>query len=121
MVSVLKKLTQGALLLPSEASEEFREGIVRCFRALLIRLEPCQDTFCSCKQVAGSSPLLSRSDIYTNPIDLAEHGCCSKECLLTFLRSENASAAVGHWLSLLLQARKSSDRRNFISSHLNIS
>lgn len=116
MVTVLKKLTQGALLSPSEASEEYRDGIVRCFRALLTRLEPCQDMFCSCKQVSGSSSLLSKSDICTKSIDLAEHGLCSKECLLTFLRSQSASAIVGHWLSLLLQVRKSSNIQTFISS-----
>nr|XP_025625066.1 uncharacterized protein LOC112717178 isoform X2 [Arachis hypogaea] len=76
MVVLLKKLTYGALLTPAEASEEFREGIILCFRALLLGLSPCSDVSCS----------------------------YSEECLLAFLRSQSASAAVGHWLSLLLKA-----------------
>jgi len=33
-----------------------------------------------------------------------KHSAKPNECLLAFLRSQNASAAVGHWLSLLLQS-----------------
>ncbi|KAG1362012.1 putative TELO2-interacting protein [Cocos nucifera] len=74
MVVVLKKLTSGALLSPSEASEEFREGIIKCF-----------------------------STLQTEHATSVRYFLEPEECLLAFLRSQNASAAVGHWLSLLLQ------------------
>ncbi|XP_073158890.1 uncharacterized protein [Henckelia pumila] len=80
MVVILKKLAQGASLSPLEGSEEFREGVIRCFRALMLNLCPCSDDDCPCKQIVP------------------------KECSLAFLQSEPASAAVGHWLSLLLKA-----------------
>ncbi|CAL5207919.1 unnamed protein product [Lathyrus oleraceus] len=103
MVVILKKLTYGALLSPSEASEEFREGILLCFRALLLNLNSCSDASCSCKTIPGL-PALS-DDIYDHRLhknfkNVSE----SEECLLAFLRSQTASAAVGHWISLLLKA-----------------
>lgn len=102
MVVILKKLTYGALLSPSEASEEFREGILLCFRALLLNLNSCSDASCSCKTIPGL-PALS-DDIYDHRLhknfkNVSE----SEECLLAFLRSQTASAAVGHWISLLLK------------------
>ncbi|KAH0456804.1 hypothetical protein IEQ34_014711 [Dendrobium chrysotoxum] len=101
MVMMLKKLTSGALLSPSEASEEFREGIIKCLKAMLLRLQPCSFGSCSCKEififpmlVATLEHCLPKSSYYEEP----------EECLLSFLQSKDASAAVGHWLSLLLQA-----------------
>lgn len=102
MVVVLKKLTSGALLSPSEASEEFREGIVKCFRSMLLKLQPCSDSSCSCKQMVFLPTIVSFS---TLQIECATSSVyfAPEECLLAFLRSQNASAALGHWLSLLLQ------------------
>ena len=97
MVVLLKKLTNGALLSPSEAPEEFRVGIIKCFRALLLCLDPCIDELCQCKQVVGLPVQLVRKDSVSKPASEAE------QCLLAFLQSESASAAVGHWLSLLLK------------------
>ncbi|GMI88663.1 hypothetical protein like AT1G79190 [Hibiscus trionum] len=103
MVVVLKKLTYAALLSLSEASEEFREGVIKCFRALLLNLLHCSNQSCLCKQSLDLPMLLETRDILmpnrTMKLDL-EQG----ECLLAFLQSEAASAAVGHWLSLLLKA-----------------
>ncbi|KHF98245.1 TELO2-interacting 1 [Gossypium arboreum] len=103
MVVVLKKLTYAALLSPSEASEEFREGVIKCFRALLLNLHRCSNQSCLCKQSLDLPMLLATRDMLipngTLKFDL-EQG----ECLLAFLQSEAASAAVGHWLSLLLKA-----------------
>ncbi|XP_042499486.1 uncharacterized protein LOC122077580 [Macadamia integrifolia] len=102
MVLVLKKLTYGALLSPFEAAEEFREGIVRCFRTLLLGLYPCSDDSCTCKQISGLPTLLPTSGLQMPPVPLK---CFSKpeKCLIAYLQSQNASAAVGHWLSLLLE------------------
>ncbi|XP_058724171.1 uncharacterized protein LOC131595731 isoform X2 [Vicia villosa] len=103
MVVILKKLTYGALLSPSEASEEFREGILLCFRALLLNLNSCSDVSCSCKTIPGL-PALS-DDIYDHRLhENFKNVSESEECLLAFLRSQTASAAVGHWISLLLKA-----------------
>ena len=103
MVLILKKLTYGALLSPSEASEEFREGIILCFRMLLVNIYPCSDNSCSCKQVVGLPALLD--DMYHDmPLGRSSiYGSESEVCLLAFLHSQTASAAVGHWLSLLLK------------------
>ncbi|KAK7310173.1 hypothetical protein RJT34_07504 [Clitoria ternatea] len=102
MVVLLKKLTYGAMLSPSEASEEFREGILLCFRALLLSLYSCSDVHCSCKHISGL-PALS-DNIYKDRLQKTfNYGSESEECLLAFLRSQTASAAVGHWLSLLLK------------------
>lgn len=99
MVVVMKKLTYGALLSPSEASEEFREGVIKCFRAMLLSLRLCSDNLCSCKQVLGLPELLERKIQQTSVPGASESG----ECLVAFLQSQDASAAVGHWLSLLLK------------------
>ncbi|MCL7038490.1 hypothetical protein MKW94_001613 [Papaver nudicaule] len=99
MVLVLKTLTSGALLTPSESSEEFREGIVRCFRAMLLRLHPCSNVSCLCKQIP-SVPSFAESSLFQTPLDSKSE---TDECLLLFLQSHDASAAVGHWLSLLLK------------------
>nr|POF24870.1 hypothetical protein CFP56_26259 [Quercus suber] len=61
MVVVLKKLTYGALLSPFEASEEFRGGVIKCFRALLSCVLPCPDMCCACKQIHGLPTLLESS------------------------------------------------------------
>ncbi|KAJ4705806.1 ARM repeat superfamily protein [Melia azedarach] len=100
MVVVMKKLTYGALLSPPEASEEFREGVIKCFRAMLLSLRLCSDNLCSCKQVLGLPELLERKIQQTSVPGASESG----ECLVAFLQSQDASAAVGHWLSLLLKA-----------------
>lgn len=102
MVVLLKKLTYGALLSPSEASEEFREGILLCFRALLLSLSSCSDVSCSCQQIPGL-PALS-DNVYNDSLHkTVKYGSEPEECLLAFLRSQTASAAVGHWISLLLK------------------
>ncbi|KAK9274612.1 hypothetical protein L1049_021862 [Liquidambar formosana] len=104
MVVVLKKLTYGALLSPSEAAEEFREGVIRCFKALLLSLHPCSDESCLCKQIFGSPPLLAGRDVQFLSKGPTKYDSEPEECLLAFLQSQTASAAVGHWLSLLLKA-----------------
>ncbi|KHN46513.1 uncharacterized protein LOC114425384 [Glycine soja] len=102
MVVLLKKLTYGAMLSPSEASEEFREGILLCVKALLLSLYSCSDVSCLCEQIPGL-PALS-DDIYNDELHKTfKYGSESDKCLLAFLQSQFASAAVGHWLSLLLK------------------
>ncbi|MBA0555087.1 hypothetical protein Golob_014149, partial [Gossypium lobatum] len=103
MVVVLKKLTYAALLSPSEASEEFREGVIKCFRALLLNLHHCSNQSCLCKQSLDLPMLLATRDMLV-PNGTLEFDLEQGECLLAFLQSEAASAAVGHWLSLLLKA-----------------
>ncbi|XP_054809216.1 uncharacterized protein LOC129311171 isoform X3 [Prosopis cineraria] len=103
MVVLLKKLTYGALLSPSQASEELREGIILCFRALLLSLHSCSDESCLCEQIPGLPALSEDTDdapLWKSFKSTAE----SEVCLLAFLRSQAASAAIGHWLSLLLKA-----------------
>lgn len=99
MVVLLKKLTYGALLSPSEASEEFRQGIFLCFRALLFSLCSCSHVSCSCNHITAL-PALSDDNIISSAAGYASD---SEQCLLAFLRSQTASPAVGHWLSLLLK------------------
>ncbi|XP_065020102.1 uncharacterized protein LOC135645540 isoform X4 [Musa acuminata AAA Group] len=104
MVVVLQKITTGAMLSHSEASEEFREGIIRCFRAMLLNLQPCSAISCSCKQRVIMPTSKSIDGAFVHHNTLSRNCVESLECLLAFLQSQNASAAVGHWLSLLLQA-----------------
>ncbi|URE35126.1 TELO2 interacting protein 1 [Musa troglodytarum] len=103
MVVVLKKITAGAMLSHSEASEEFRVGIIRCFRTMLLNLQPCSVNSCSCKQrvIMPTSKSIDGAFVLHNTI--SRNHVESLDCLLAFLQSQNASAAVGHWLSLLLQ------------------
>ncbi|KAK8698358.1 hypothetical protein V6N13_114480 [Hibiscus sabdariffa] len=103
MVVVLKKLTYAALLSLSEASEEFREGVIKCFRALLLNLIRCSNKSCLCKQSLDLPMLLETRDLLM-PDRILKLDLEQGECLLAFLQSEAASAAVGHWLSLLLKA-----------------
>ncbi|WVZ26978.1 hypothetical protein V8G54_000019 (mitochondrion) [Vigna mungo] len=102
MVVLLKKLTYGAMLSPSEASEEFREGILLCVKALLLSLYSCSDMSCVCKQIPGM-PALSGGDNNDRLHKTFTSGSESGECILAFLQSQFASAAIGHWLSLLLK------------------
>ncbi|KAF7808337.1 TELO2-interacting protein 1 like [Senna tora] len=111
MVVLLKKLTYGALLSPSEASEEFREGIVLCFRALILSLNSCSDESCSCQQISGVPALSENTYNETPPRKSFKCGVESEVCLLAFLHSQSASAAVGHWLSLLLKAAETEAAR----------
>uniref|UniRef100_A0A0D9XMV1 TTI1 N-terminal TPR domain-containing protein n=1 Tax=Leersia perrieri TaxID=77586 RepID=A0A0D9XMV1_9ORYZ len=104
MVALLKKLTFGAMLSPLEASEEFRQGIIRCFRAMILQLYPCLDHSCSCKQATALPTALSITNLECGAIVIPKYSAQPEECLLAFLQSQNASAAVGHWLSLLLQS-----------------
>ncbi|GER37568.1 ARM repeat superfamily protein [Striga asiatica] len=104
MVVVLKKLTHGAMLSPLEASEEFREGVIRCFRALLLNLCPCPDVSCPCKQTGDCPVIRAGKELQFLDTKLSKCNRVSGECLLAFLQSEPASAAIGHWLSLLLKA-----------------
>lgn len=107
MIVVMKKITLGALLSPSEASEEFRLGIIRCFKAMLLRLQPCSTMSCSCKQRVILPTVECFMTLPAQPGTLSIHGVVeSEECFIAFLQSHNASAAVGHWLSLLLQVGK---------------
>ena len=99
MVVILKKLTLGAMLSPLEASEEFREGVIRCFRAVLLNLCPCSDDSCPCKRISNR-PILPDEKEW----QFSGHISVSKECPLAFLQSQPASAAIGHWLSLMLKA-----------------
>ncbi|XP_042012560.1 TELO2-interacting protein 1 homolog isoform X1 [Salvia splendens] len=99
LVVILKKLTLGAMLSPLEASEEFREGVIRCFRAVLLNLGPCSDDSCPCKGISNR-PILPDEKEWQFP----GHISVSKECPLAFLQSQPASAAIGHWLSLMLKA-----------------
>ncbi|RLN15436.1 uncharacterized protein C2845_PM02G19050 [Panicum miliaceum] len=101
MVTMMKKLTSGAMLSPLEASEEFRSGIIRCFRAMVLQLQPCSERSCSCKQAIVLPTTSTNTNFSLKSSKLHAH---PEECLLAFLQSQNASAAVGHWLSLLLQA-----------------
>ncbi|CAN6311770.1 unnamed protein product [Urochloa humidicola] len=101
MVTMLKKLTSGAMLSPLEASEEFRSGIIRCFRDMLLQLQPCLERSCSCKQ---ATLLPTNTSLEAVSVVRSKLSAQPEECLLAFLQSQNASAAVGHWLSLLLQA-----------------
>ncbi|CAL4932443.1 unnamed protein product [Urochloa decumbens] len=101
MVTMMKKLTSGAMLSPLEASEEFRSGIIRCFRAMVLQLQPCSEQSCSCKQ---ATLLPTNTSLEARSVVHSKLSAQPEECLLAFLQSQNASAAVGHWLSLLLQA-----------------
>ncbi|CAL9103887.1 unnamed protein product [Musa textilis] len=103
MVVVLKKISTGVMLSDSEASEEFRVGIIRCFRAMLLNLQPCSVSSCSCKQRVIMPTSKSIDGAFVHHNTLSRNHVESLECLLAFLQSPNASAAEGHWLSLLLQ------------------
>ncbi|XP_006344919.2 uncharacterized protein [Solanum tuberosum] len=100
-IVLAKKLTRGALLSPMEASEEFREGVIRCFKALLLNLHCCSSESCPCKQISGWPLLLERKSLHSPPVSKLKFK--EEECLVAFLQSETASVAVGHWLSLLLK------------------
>lgn len=104
MVVILRKLTHGAMLSPLEASEEFREGVIRCFRALLLSLCHCSSDSCPCKQIGDWPSLPAERELQFPVSKLPKCNSVSEECLLAFLQSEPASAAIGHWLSLLLKA-----------------
>lgn len=104
MVVILKKLTLGAMLSPLEASEEFREGVIRCFRAVLLNLGPCSDDSCPCKRISNRPTLPDEKELQL-PCSIEPGGrSVLKECALAFLQSQPASAAIGHWLSLMLKA-----------------
>ncbi|KAL0732056.1 hypothetical protein Bca4012_028150 [Brassica carinata] len=118
MVVVMKKLTSGAVLTPSEASEEFREGIIRCFRAMISGLVPCVDGSCGCKRSLGWPQLWDRGDDQTQ---VSEYDLEARECLVAFLQSQSALAAVGHWLSILLKvADAEASRGHRGSAHLRV-
>ncbi|KAF8049687.1 hypothetical protein N665_2149s0008 [Sinapis alba] len=118
MVVIMKKLTSGAVLTPSEASEEFREGIIRCFRAMISGLVPCVDDSCECKRALGWPQLSDRGDYQTQ---VSESDLETRECLLAFLQSQSALAAVGHWLSILLKvADAEASRGHRGSAHLRV-
>ncbi|KAG7590687.1 Armadillo-type fold [Arabidopsis suecica] len=103
MVVIMKKLTSAAILSPSEAAEEFREGIIKCFRAMISGLLPCFDDSCSCKRTVGWPLLSDRRDYQTQVSESYKSDFETGECLLAFLQSQSALAAVGHWLSILLK------------------
>ncbi|EFH64030.1 hypothetical protein ARALYDRAFT_477087 [Arabidopsis lyrata subsp. lyrata] len=103
MVVIMKKLTSAAILSPSKAAEEFREGIIKCFRAMISGLLPCFDDSCSCKRTVGWPQLSDRRDYQTQVSESYKYDFENRECLLAFLQSQSALAAVGHWLSILLK------------------
>ncbi|KAM3355689.1 TELO2-interacting protein 1 isoform X1 [Capsicum galapagoense] len=100
-IVLTKKLTRGALLSAMEASEEFREGVIRCFKALLLNMHCCSSDSCPCKQTSGWPLLLETKSLHSSPVSKLKFK--EEECLVAFLQSETASVAVGHWLSLLLK------------------
>lgn len=104
MVVILKKLTLGVMLSPLEASEEFREGVIRCFRAVLLNLGPCSDDSCPCKQIVNTPILPAEKELQIPVCKESGFNSLSKECPLAFLQSQLASPAIGHWLSLMLKA-----------------
>ncbi|KAL9412505.1 hypothetical protein AB3S75_046018 [Citrus x aurantiifolia] len=99
MVVLTTKLAKAAMLSPSEASEEFREGAIKCFRAVFSSLRGCSDDFCSCNQILGFPELLESNTLQRSFSKASESG----ECLVAFLQSQDASVAVGYWLSFLLK------------------
>lgn len=99
MVVLTTKLAKAATLSPSEASEEFREGAIKCFRAVFSSLRGCSDNFCSCNQILGFPELLESNTLQRSFSKTSESG----ECLVAFLQSQDASVAVGYWLSFLLK------------------
>lgn len=103
IVMILKKLTDAALLTPSEAAEEFREGVIKCFRALILSLLPCGSLSCSCKRSFCLPALSDGRSFQTTITSPSKYDAEPGECLLAFLRSQTASVAVGHLLSLLLK------------------
>uniref|UniRef100_A0A2P2KMP9 Uncharacterized protein LOC105632012 n=1 Tax=Rhizophora mucronata TaxID=61149 RepID=A0A2P2KMP9_RHIMU len=111
MVAVMKKLTYAALLSPFEASEEFREGVIKCFRALLLGLLPCTDEVCLCRKVIGLPALLETGEMQSLQHKHSKFSSKQGKCLLAYLQSETAVAAVGHWLSLLLKAADTEAQR----------
>ncbi|WRX30056.1 hypothetical protein QQP08_022543 [Theobroma cacao] len=102
MVVILRNLTFAAFLSPSEASEEFHEGVIKCFRALLPNLHPCFNQFSLCKQSLDFPKLLETRDLQT-PTGTLKHDLEQGESSLAFLQSEAVLAAVGHWLLPLLK------------------
>ncbi|KAL9226053.1 hypothetical protein vseg_001907 [Gypsophila vaccaria] len=116
MAVVMKKLTYGAMLSASEAAEEFREGVVRCFRTLLLNLTHCFDTSCSCKHSSVRPSLFETSESEGLTTGPSKHQYQQMECLIAFLQSESASAAVGHWLSLLLNIADAEVKRGLRGS-----
>ncbi|KAI5582126.1 hypothetical protein BDE02_07G065100 [Populus trichocarpa] len=103
MVVLMKKLTYAAMLTENEASEEFREGVIKCFRALIEGLSSCGVEGCSCEEINGLPALVEAGD-NRNVNSARDYLGGEGECLVSFLRSQSASAAVGHWFSLLLKA-----------------
>jgi TELO2-interacting protein 1 len=104
MVMILKKLTAGAMLSHTNASEEFRIGIIKSFKAMLLRAQPCSDCCCLCKKsvTPQTAVEITHSD-FDHANNKLYSNTDSQECLVAFLQSPDASAAVGHWLSLLLE------------------
>ncbi|CAN6455240.1 unnamed protein product [Victoria cruziana] len=100
MVMVLRKLASAAMLSPFQTAEEFRWGIIKCLKALLLRLSPCSVATCSCKLAPGLPFLPSNTEFEVQDEHSVSHPV---ECLISFLQSQDAFAIVGHWLSLLLQ------------------
>ncbi|KAL8477911.1 hypothetical protein ACS0TY_029990 [Phlomoides rotata] len=120
MAVILRKLTNGAMLSPLEASEEFREGVIRCFRAVLLNLCPCSNDSCPCKQILPPPVLPSENELQLPVPNVSKYNSVSKECSLAFLQSEPASAAVGHWLSLMLKAYSEATRGHRGSSRIRV-
>lgn len=98
----MKKLTYAAMLSETDASEEFREGVIKCFRAFIGRLSPCFNEGCACREIRCLPALLENGDMMPPLFGTLSYDG-GGECLLSFFRSRTAAAAVGHWLSLLLK------------------
>ncbi|KAJ6917748.1 hypothetical protein NC652_019931 [Populus alba x Populus x berolinensis] len=90
----MKKLTYAAMLTENEASEEFREGVIKCFRALIEGLSSCGVEGCSCEEINGLPALVEARD-NRNVNSARDYLGGEGECLVRFLRSQSSSAAVG--------------------------
>ncbi|KAM1007743.1 hypothetical protein ACFX2A_004362 [Malus domestica] len=87
LVVVLKKLTYGALLSPSDASEEFCKGIFKCFRELLLNLLSRSAEPYAFKQIFGVLMLLEYRDMKALLSRTSKYDSEPDECLLAFLQS----------------------------------
>ncbi|GJY49210.1 hypothetical protein Tco_0439166, partial [Tanacetum coccineum] len=84
MVVLLEKLTNAALLSPSQASEEFRQGVITSFKALLNALCFCSNSSCQCKQLKSLPRLIDNRFFELFPV----HELDIDECVLAFLQSQ---------------------------------
>ncbi|OAE27011.1 hypothetical protein AXG93_1774s1210 [Marchantia polymorpha subsp. ruderalis] len=120
MIMMLRKLTGGAMLSTSEASEEFRHGVLKCLKSFLTNLRPCSTASCMCQSVSVS-PFealdkkiwnLVKANIQNIDSIIDE----SDVCPMGFLQTESMAPAVGHLISLLLQIADAEASRGGVGS-----